>query len=373
MLRVSATVAAFVAAVVLMLPGHAAAGKGPTTPLPENFFGVDSVHEPPTAEFELMKQSGLDVFRAPAIWRIVEATPPTVIAGQTFRTYDWSEIDIYFRRAALTGTRIQLGITGTPFWVNPDIDYSPMQSQEGVAGWSDYTLALAERYEAGGSFWKENPGLPVSPPLTYQIWNEQNTSARYKPVANIVGEYAGLLRIAGSQIRSVNPDAEIIPGGMFGTPQTEDSLNAWTYMKKLLGKPGTRQYIDAVAIHPYSPDLRGIKFQFKKMRKVLRRADLPGKPIYVTEFGFSSGVSDRFFFFKGRKGQGKWLRKSYKLMIQKRDKWNLERIIWFAFRDVEQREIPEGCGFCSKFGLFKTDLRPKPSAKELSKQIRKAG
>ena len=40
--------------------------------------------------------------------------------------------------------------------------------------------------------------------------------------------------------------------------------------RALLQQPGVPQYVDAVGVHPYSPDIRGVRYQLKIMRAQLR-------------------------------------------------------------------------------------------------------
>jgi hypothetical protein len=346
-----ATAVAVTAALLLATPATAA---------PANFYGVDSIHEPDGREFNLMRQSGVEIYRMPMMWRQIEPDPPVELNGHTVRRYDWSSPDRYVRRAAQTGVSIHVGLNNTPYWVAPDYRTSPMRSEQGRVGWRAFVAAVVARYGRGGEFWAENPDLLERPPVTYQVWNEQNTTSRYRPIAD-PAEYGRLLRIAGKEIRAREPGAQIIPGGMFGTPQTPDSYSAWGFMGELLRQPGVRRYIDAAAIHPYSPNLRGVRYQFRKMRQVLRRSGLARLPLQVTEIGWSSSRSDDFFTFKGPAGQARLLRRSFKLMHERRKRWKLKRIMWFAWRDVRKADVGGNCGWCHKMGLLDLDLRPKRS------------
>ena len=334
--------------------------------LPPNFFGIDSVHEPPANEFALMANTGAEVFRAPISWREVEQDPPIQVFGRTIHTYDWTETDREIRRASEFGLAIHAGLIDTPYWVAKDARTSPVRSKEGAEGWSAFVAAAVARYGRGGSFWTENPTLTVNPPIAYQVWNEQNTDGRYLPKPN-PREYAELFTRAGEAIRASEPGAQILPGGMFGTPQTEFSIDAWDFIRILLAQPGVAQYVDAVGVHPYSPNLRGVRYQLKIMRKQLDKLGYTDMPLQVTELGWSSGLGkDRFFFFKGPKGQARMLKKSFGLIIDKRRKWKIQRAMWFSWRDVKKGEQP-GCVFCGRFGLLKQDLTRKPAYKAYRK------
>ena len=337
--------------------------------LPKGFWGVDSVHEPASNEFALMAHTGIEVFRMPLSWRAIEPNAPIKILGRVHHTYDWAATDRIVRRASEQGVELHAGLIDTPAWVASDARTSPVRSQEGTEGWRDFVSAAVHRYGRGGDFWAENPTLPVNPPVAYQVWNEENTDGRYRPKPN-PREYARLLTVAGEQIRGAEPGAQILPGGMFGTPQTDYSIDAWDFMRVLLRQPGVRSYIDAVGVHPYSPDIRGVRYQLKTMRKALDNAGAADLPIQVTELGWSSGKSDSFFFFKGVKGQAKMLRRSFKMILRKRKQWDIQRAIWFSWRDVARGEA-KGCVYCEKFGLLREDLSRKPSYKQFRKLLRK--
>jgi hypothetical protein len=351
-----ATAAAFAC---FAAPGAAA------TKLPPNFFGIDSVHEPPANEFGLMANTGAEVFRIAMSWRRVEPQAPIEVAGQTIHTYDWTQTDQEVRRASQFGLKLHAGLIDTPSWIAADGKTTPVISEEGAEGWSDFVAAVVDRYGRGGSFWEANPTLPENPPITYQVWNEQNTDGRYLPKPD-PREYAEVFTRAGEAIRAAEPGAQILPGGMFGTPQTELSIDAWDFIRILLAQPGVAQYMDGVGVHPYSPDLRGVRFQLKIMRKQLDKLGYQDMPLQVTELGWSSSKSDRFYFFKGPKGQARMLKKSFKLIISKQRRWNIQRVTWFSWRDVHSTTFP-GCVFCGRFGLLKEDLTRKPAYFEYRK------
>jgi hypothetical protein len=343
-------------AATALLAGPAAAGT------PRGFWGVDSVLEPSGAEFNLMRQTGVEVYRMPVSWRQIEPRKPTsTLAGREVRTYDWAEPDRLITRAAQTGIQPQLTFIDTPAWLAADGRTSPVRTPAGVRGWRAFTAAVVARYGHGGTFWAAHPELPADPPTGYQIWNEMNAPGRYQPKPD-PEEYAQLFRLAGNEVRKGDPSAEIITGGMFGTPQTETSYTGWAFLRKLLAEPGVRPLMSGVGVHPYSPNLAGIKYQMDKMRATLDRAGMKRIPLLVTELGWSSGVhKEKFFFFKGPRGQTRMLKRSYRVFLKNRKRWNLKRVVWFAWRDAPKGEVPKGCTFCRQFGLLREDLSPKGS------------
>src|SRR6185369_237350 len=66
-----------------------------------------------------------------------------------------------------------------------------------------------------------DPSLPpcqcteAHPITTWQLWNEQNSPKYFAPKVS-VSTYGKLLKSAGAEIRSKQPGADIILGGMWG-------------------------------------------------------------------------------------------------------------------------------------------------------------
>jgi hypothetical protein len=357
--RVGVVVLAALALLAWLLVPFRAEARG----LPKHFFGVDSILVPEPAEFDQMRSSGVQTYRMSVTWRAIEPKPPLEIAGRTIRSYDFSGPDEEMRRVIAAGLRAHVALIGSPAWVADDIRATPMRSQAGRKGWPHYVGAVVKRYGPAGSFWEENPDLPRRPPIAYQVWNEQNSEVAYQPRANPV-EYARMYRLAGKRIRNLAPKAQILPGGMFGTPQLDRSYYAWDFLDVFLREPGVRRHLDAVAAHPYAPAMRGLRYQLRKFRVAMRRAKLRRMPLQITEIGWSSEKPGGVLFNQGIKGQAKLTHKAMREFVKpkRRKRWKIERVLWFTWRDVTENEAHRsGCGFCEKMGLVRTDLKPKPA------------
>ena len=51
------------------------------------------------------------------------------------------------------------------------------------------------------------------------------------------------------------------------------------------------------------------------------------------------------------------LKRSFRMFLQQRNKWNLEGVVWFSWRD----HAGVCDSFCGSSGLHRRDLSPKPS------------
>jgi hypothetical protein len=218
---------------------------------------------------------------------------------------------------------------------------------------------LAERYGRGGTFWQANPGIPAVPITEWQIWNEPSSPTYWQPTPN-ASKYAKLVKLSHSAITGVDPQARIVLAGLFGTPQGSLANAMWKYLGRLYKQEGIKKAFDAVALHPYSPNLAGIEFQVEKALQKIKKNRDTGTEIMITEIGWGSDPpSADKPLIKGPDGQAEQLEKSFKLLRSHRNKWNIGGVVWYAWQDPGF--LLEGCSFCSSAGLFEEDGTAKPS------------
>jgi exo-beta-1,3-glucanase (GH17 family) len=82
------------------------------------------------------------------------------------------------------------------------------------------------------------------------------------------------------------------------------------------------------------------------------------KPIWVTEIGWPTRGTKVGHFRKTLRGQANTLRRSFNLMLARRERWGIQRVVWYTWRD--NRLLPS-CHICSYSGLFKRNGGPKPA------------
>jgi hypothetical protein len=341
------------AALVGLLSVGALGTAGPATAAgPPEFFGlVPQGAEPPDADIERMGEGNVGTVRLVVNWTVVE---------QTDDAFSFGALDAYVGDLAASGIRPFPVLFGTAPFVNSDPVRLPVDSAKDKEEWQEFVRTAVKRYGAGGEYWStqfpiDHPGAEALPIKTWQIWNEQN-APKYTHPKPSTSAYGQLLDITHSAITGVDPNAEIVLGGMFGTPRGKGSLKAWTFLKRLYTSPGAKESFDGVALHPYSPDIAGIKEQAELIRKVLKKKKDKGAKLWITELGWGSKKKGRLGV--GTKKQAKLLQKSFKLMLKKRAKWHVGGVMWYTFRDLG--DAP--CDWCSSAGLFRQNgFDPKPS------------
>jgi hypothetical protein len=275
-------------------------------------------------------------------------------------TYNWNVTDQMIGDLANRGIRVLPVMTSPPRWAAAS-DRPPLKTKEARKGWKKFLKAAVDRYGPRGDYWTdpdlydaEHPKGPSRPITTWQIWNEQNL----KPGAQYVKprKYRKLVGISHDAIHSRDKKARIVLGGMPGYVQTK----AWVYLKRLYQSRRFKRKFDAVAVHPYSPDVKHVFVQLWRMRQVMRRSHDRRAGLWITELGWGSKRPSRSEpINKGPKGQKRLLKKTFTRLKRQRKPYNLKHAYWFDWRD-ESRGT-RACSFCTTSGLFRHSQKPKPA------------
>jgi hypothetical protein len=225
-------------------------------------------------QLRALRATGATLARSDALWEASEPAPPV---GGAHR-YTWSFDD------AIAGALAAHGIGWLPIidysapWAQsiPGRDHSPPASD---ADYAAYAAAVTARYGTDGSFWRANPEITAQPVRTVEIWNEPDNPSFWNPSPD-PAQYARLYEAARGAIRAVDARARVIVGGL---THPEAFLPAMLH-----AVPGLASQLDGVAIHPYGVDPATVLARVHTARAVLRTAGLADKPLYVTEFGWTT-------------------------------------------------------------------------------------
>jgi polysaccharide biosynthesis protein PslG len=334
-----------------------AAGSAGASTEPSRFFGVVAQSNPSEAEFERMHKAGVSTYRMAITWPAVQSS-----AGGPF---DWTGTDRLV--ADLTENRIEPlpVLYGSPCFVvacdprdgGQASPRPPTESPQAELAWAGFLGEVVDRYGPGGRFWSEHPSLPQRPPRVWQVWNEPNVPQFYAPTPSVEG-YTELLRISSHAIRSTDPGATILIGGLPGDPGKRGSIEGTAFLEGLYGA-GARAYFDAVALHPYSPGVAGVRNQLVDVRTVLDAHNDFDTSIWVTELGWGATPSGDGRFVKTIDGQAETLLGAFGLMAAKRKEWNIDRALWYAWRDPPPDQ--PACSWCRTAGLFDAAGEARPS------------
>jgi polysaccharide biosynthesis protein PslG len=338
--------------------------------LPADFWGVVANEAPKPDEAATLRAGGVESIRVPLNWGAVQSSP-----GEE---PDWSSIDPYVRAGAESGIRVLPFLIGAPASVVHSEGVGsgtrapvslPVQTAAQRSAWREFLRLATFRYGPAGSFWAENPLLPAHPIRTWQIWNEENF--KYFAARPSPSQYGRLVVNSYRDLRSADPGARIVLGGLFGRPKgggakpvrgrIKRAYFAADFLEQMYKTtPGVRGKFLAVALHPYSYEYKQLTPEVEEMRAALKASGDGRRAIWITELGWSSGhpsaSNGHNGFEKGRAGQARELRGAFRLLRSKAAAWRVKRVYWFSFTDS-----PDTCNFCDGSGLFGDGMRPKPA------------
>lgn len=200
--------------------------------------------------------------------------------------YNWSRTDYLVSTARAEGADILGIILTTPVWARDPAALTTFHSMPARASdLGNFAAVAAKRYASSISDW--------------EIWNEPNNPAFAAPAPS-VARYVEMLSAASTAIRSVEPSATIVTGGLAPAGDTGGWISPLTFVEQLYSI-GDRAQWDAVGMHPYTypylpndPASAGWNaFQRMQLMHNVMAANGDGaKRIWMTEFGAPTSTNE---------------------------------------------------------------------------------
>jgi hypothetical protein len=327
---------------------------------PRDFWGVVPILEDLSeADFARMGAGNVGTMRQLVMWPAIEPSP-----GE----YDWRYTDYLVANAAAQGVEVLPFVYGTPRWV-PGVNCSGLDEQlclrvppvSGApqAAWTNFLRKIVGRYGTQGTFWTDTSDEyepPYRPITRWQIWNEPSSQTYYQPKPKARG-YAKLVKASHNAIVETDPAAQIVLAGVFTAPEGGARYRIVPYMTDFFDVRGIGKFFDIAAIHPYARTANGLRKQIANLRRVMRRARVAKKPLWVTELGWSSDPPGPGPLLVGPEQQRDRLAEAFGMLAAKRQTWNLAGVFWYSWRDPGYGYA--NCTFCAGAGLLGADGTPK--------------
>jgi hypothetical protein len=328
--------------------------------VPKGFFGLSEGGSFGPKDYQRMHKAKVETYRLTLVWRAAE--PQRGV-------FHWSSLDARVGALAQNGISPVVMVWGSPRWVtgsdNPGV---PPRNSKELRAWSSFLTAAVNRYKSGGQYWKANPDVPVKPVESWQIWNEPNLpkyfakdSGGAKSVPKPAKVYAKLVKSSDKAMHKADKRAKVILAGL-SSKAKKKKLEPNAFIEKFLKAKKITKRFSAAALHPYAPKISKYESRISKFRKAMDKNGARKKPIWLTEVGWGS-KHGHGSLNKGKSGQAKLLKKSFKVTLAKRHKWKIDRMLWFDWRDPPQGH-PVGCSFCPSAGLLKNNGKTKPSYRQ---------
>lgn len=246
---------------------------------------------------------------------------------------DWSVQDAYVAGAKQHHQTIVGLVEGYASWANGGAgDWAPAADPTEFA---TFARDCVNRYKADVHSW--------------EIWNEENGPDFFKPSPNAAA-YAKLLRAAYLAIKSADPSAQVVFGGI--DRNDYGYLNrAYAALKAYPDAAANNNFFDVLAVHPYADNRapesddpnfvwsNGIDRNFAglpKMKAAMQAAGDTAKHVMVTEFGWT--VTDvSWTGGVGAATQADYLKRAYQMA----QNWPwLDCMMWYGFKNWNEEELP---------------------------------
>jgi hypothetical protein len=210
-------------------------------------------------------------------WSVIQPTNST--------SYNWTQYDQVIAAANARGIKV-LGLIGyTPKWARGLGCTSEACPPANDDAFASFASAVVTRYASKGLH-------------DWEIWNEPNNAAFWKPSANVAA-YAELLEAAYPAIKAVDSSAFVITGGLAPETTSGGNIAPLDYLSQLYAL-GAQGYFDAVGFHPYSypalPSHFAISNTWSQMgsttpsaRSIMMDNGDSDKQVWITEFGAPTG------------------------------------------------------------------------------------
>jgi Cellulase (glycosyl hydrolase family 5) len=347
---VTALVIAFLAALALLLTSapSARADTAPGLVLTGNWFQSDN-------NFQAVSDSGTQWVRAFLYWSDIEHSKGT---------YNKTTLGYYDKAIARlpAGVKVLLVVVGTPAWANAGAGQTvpPTNNQD----YADFVHFLAGRFAGHVQ--------------AYEIWNEEDLNIWWD--APNASRYVALLKPAYAAIKSADPAATVVLGGLTG--------NDYQFLQRIYDAGGKGSF-DVVSDHTdtacgvaspesYIRDQSGLMDQdsflsYREVAKVIAANEgvatdssgLPQSlptPIWLTEFGWA--VSPKLCdagAFAGKKAGGVTDAQQQQYMLQAFHCMATDKLVqvafWFSLQDYPTpNDSPQG-----DYGLERLDGSRRPS------------
>jgi Glycosyl hydrolase catalytic core/Bacterial Ig-like domain len=331
--------------VVLAVLAASLFASSPASAARTEFYGITQQTPFDSQDLQDLGTLRVQTDRFVVIWGSVEPSQGS---------FRWGPTDNRIGSLASRGIRSVPTLWGNPDWVAGVNARPPIDTTAAQQAWQGFLKAVVARYGPGGSYWtnvypQKFPGATPLPVKSWQVWNEPNLTKYFAPAPS-ASEYARLLQISYPAIKSVDPNALVVLGGIVGYRD----VYAWNYLNSLYGVSGVKSYFDAVALHPYAPTLDEVRMVIANVRAVMKSHSDGATPIWITEIAWGSASN-----LKGLTGQAQMLTDAFNMIKNNRNAWNIQRLFWYQLRDPDAPVAT--CTFCDSAGLVNLDHTRKPS------------
>lgn len=265
--------------------------------LSNSLYGI-TYHQPypDEAQLNLLADTGASTVR-------INCTKHTLADG----SFTFNVIDSQVANAARQRFQIVMSLGGVSDGFDSDQEHE----------WRRFVFTVVSRYKPSGSFWQENPDLPIRP-IVWLAGNEPNAVNQGNMT---VKEFARMVLVTIQVARHQQSDIKMLSGGiapMSGPAFLSDFLDEIGPAKNLL---------IGCAYHPYANSPDGSVSQIQSVRRIMNNHGMKDKCIMVDEVGWRDTI--------GLSTQAEYMREFFNTMRWMARRWHINRVLWYGFYDKD--------------------------------------
>ncbi len=309
---------------------------GGYSPKPLTHFGLQTYGSttPDSRYYPYLIGSQASWLRVSLYWHQIE--PDNIDPPE----YRWASSDTYVSVAMPSNGGLNLigTIESMPLWASlTGDDPHGRIHPDAMDDFAQFLRSAVERYDGDG--YQDAPGRPIV--RYWELFNEPDNIARWGPYGT---EYAEMLKVAYQAIKSADPNAQVLLGGLaydwFVTDAADGQFDP-NFLPDVLAAGGGA-YFDIMNFHTYpvfssywNSKSTGLIEKTAAIRAELAAHGL-SKPVVITESGWHNGAN-----FSPSSSDAEQVARLVQLYAQGLAA-DIEILVWFMITDPESYMPPYG-------------------------------
>jgi len=290
-------------------------------------------------ELDQMVHLGVTWIRFDIEWSHIQAGGPS--------EYNWNNYDILIKAIKAHNLKPLGLVIFTPEWARAAGCIGVKCPPHDPNQFATFMAALASRYKNDVQHW--------------EVWNEPNNVGFWAGGSDC-NAYTALLKASYPAIKSANPNAIVITGGLAPMPNNDLNMTRIDFLDCIY-KNGGKNYFDVVADHPYTfPQLSSggetnawaqMSITNPSLRSIMEANGDSSKKIWLTEVGTPTNGPDPYWYVSEEK-QALMIKDTIK--SYREYDW-VGPLFWYTLRD----EATSTSTIENFFGLKRFDGSKKPA------------
>lgn len=300
-------------------------------------------HDERVRLFDDYARLGVRYLRLSVLWKVAEPQAGVFDEGYLAAVADVAAL------AHERGIRLLVSFSATPWWASDRSLWDDPPGGYASGRHYDFYPPAPDRLDDFAAFVREVAGRLRGMVHGYECWNEPNLWVFFYPQTRGDDErfaarrYAAMLEAMAAAVRKADPEALVIAGATAPVGRNNRYWTAPQRFARQLRSLGAGAVFDAYSHHPYVPG--GADDMAPEAPPAPADADyivrlgnikvlldtFPGKPFYLTEFGYNTLYSEMFAGLPVNQAtQAAYLRRAYRF-ASRYDQ--VRTLLWYLHRD----------------------------------------